>query len=133
MPGLQGVINQYCIFKVKQATVRFGYSICSNMNSIVHNLQTINATMAAAAGPAVVCGDFNTAPSGEVCELILQHWQDAAVVNGNPRNTFSFDKPHVRIDYAFLSSNARWKVTDVQVLPYHYSDHMPVLFTIELE
>ncbi|RFM27010.1 endonuclease/exonuclease/phosphatase family protein [Deminuibacter soli] len=95
-------------------------------------VQTITSTLGNAAGPAILCGDFNIAPEGNAYELMLQHWLDAAVVKGDAQNTFSFDKPHVRIDYAFLSKNAQWKVTGVEVLPYKYSDHMPVLFTIEL-
>ncbi len=76
--------------------------------------------------------DVMQALAGVAGPSILQYWQDAAVVKGNPQNTFSFDRPHVRIDYAFLLKNTHWKVTDVQVLPYSCSDHMPVLFTIEL-
>ena len=83
--------------------------------------------------PAIICGDFNTNPTGEAYRQMLQQWQDAAVVYGAPHNTFSSDKPRYRIDYAFLSKNKQWKVTRVEVLPYHFSDHMPVLVEMELD
>lgn len=92
----------------------------------------INALFGNSLTPAIVCGDFNFESTEAPYPIMLKQWKDAAVIKGDPQNTFSSDKPGKRIDYAFVSKTATWKIVDVEVFPVNYSDHMPVLFVIEL-
>ncbi|WP_153799314.1 endonuclease/exonuclease/phosphatase family protein [Foetidibacter luteolus] len=98
----------------------------------VAQVAAINKVMGSSAYPSVVCGDFNFTSGSRPYQLMAKAWFDAADVKGNPQNSFSYKKPAVRIDYAFLSKPHSWKVVDVQVIPVSYSDHMPVLFTLQL-
>ncbi len=82
--------------------------------------------------PSIVCGDFNFESTEPAYQFMLKYWVDAASIRKNPANTFSFKDPAKRIDYAFITKRGNWKITNVQVFPVNYSDHMPVLFTFEL-
>jgi endonuclease/exonuclease/phosphatase family metal-dependent hydrolase len=111
-----------------------GTHLCHQFsNNRLAQVGQINKALGNAGLPAIVCGDFNATPSDTAYGQMRQQWLDAATAGGQPQNTFSFDRPKSRIDYAFLSKNARWKVKKATVLPVGYSDHMPVLFELELE
>lgn len=93
----------------------------------------INKTFEKTKTPVILCGDLNFTPEKEPYRILSTAWDDAAVVKGDPQLTFSADDPRFRIDYAWLKKGYQWKVTDVQVLPYSYSDHKPVLITLEIQ
>jgi endonuclease/exonuclease/phosphatase family metal-dependent hydrolase len=93
----------------------------------------INTLFSNSAAPVIVCGDFNFESTAAPYQVMKKQWKDVAVIKGNPQNTFSSDKPGKRIDYAFVSKTAAWKIVDVEIFPVDYSDHMPVLFTLELK
>jgi endonuclease/exonuclease/phosphatase family metal-dependent hydrolase len=82
--------------------------------------------------PSIVCGDFNFEHSEAPYKIMMPYWKDAAEVRTIPPNTFSSDKPTKRIDYLFVTKRGNWKLINAEVIPVKYSDHMPVLFTLEL-
>lgn len=81
----------------------------------------------------VLSGDFNFSPEAEPYEILAKCFDDAAKIKGNPEYTIPFHAPEERIDYIFLSQNAKWTVKDVKVIRNNASDHMPVLVTLSLE
>ena len=83
--------------------------------------------------PAILCGDLNFTPDKEPYRILSARWDDAAVLKGNPAFTSSSDNPQRRIDYGMLKKGIIWKVIDVQVLPYTFSDHKPVLITLAIK
>lgn len=99
----------------------------------IAQVEKINQLFAQKTDPVIVCGDFNFKPGEEPYNVMEGHWLDAAERKGNPAFTFSADKPEIRIDFVWLNKNTRWRVTDVKVLPYEFSDHKPVLATIEIQ
>ncbi len=99
----------------------------------VAQTEQINKTFAESKDPVVLCGDLNFTPGKPPYIVLESAWEDAAVLKGNPENTFSSQKPFIRIDYAWLKKGFKWKVIDVQVLPFAYSDHKPVLITLEIQ
>ncbi|MEA3460665.1 MAG: endonuclease/exonuclease/phosphatase family protein [Bacteroidota bacterium] len=94
-------------------------------------------------GRVVLCGDFNLSPGSEPIALIGSKLQDAFLVSEQPPyasvatyHGFTYDDPpKERIDYVFVSN-------DLKVLRYggltdsrdrsFFSDHLPVLVTIQL-
>jgi len=83
--------------------------------------------------PVMVGGDFNIRPESEPYKRITAKMNDAAKLFGNPQLTFPYTNPRVRLDYIFLDQRTSWKVKDVKVIKADASDHMPVLFTLQLE
>jgi endonuclease/exonuclease/phosphatase family metal-dependent hydrolase len=94
-------------------------------------------------GAVVLCGDFNLPPSSASISLIQSKLHDAFQVSEQPpygsvatHHGFTYDDPpRERIDYVFVSH-------DLKVLRYggltdsrdrsFFSDHLPVLVTIQL-
>lgn len=99
----------------------------------VAQTEQINKEFSASKYPVILCGDLNFIPGKPPYVVLQSSWEDAAVLKGNPENTFSSQKPFIRIDYAWLKKGFKWKVIDMQVLPYDYSDHKPVLITLEIQ
>lgn len=83
--------------------------------------------------PVILCGDFNFEPGSEPYKIITDYFYDAAVLNGDPQDTFSAEDPQIRIDYIFLSKNHPWGVSSIKVLKHKASDHMPVVGKIVLK
>ena len=83
--------------------------------------------------PVIMGGDFNIRPNSEPYLQILNSFNDAAVMFGNPKPTSSFENPRSRIDYIFVSKNHNWVINNVEVIKVNASDHMPVLVTLELK
>jgi endonuclease/exonuclease/phosphatase family metal-dependent hydrolase len=82
--------------------------------------------------PSIVCGDFNFESSEPPYQVMLQYWKDAATLRMRPPNTFSSKDPKKRIDYAFVTKRGNWRLVNTETFPVTYSDHLPVLFTLEL-
>jgi endonuclease/exonuclease/phosphatase family metal-dependent hydrolase len=82
--------------------------------------------------PGIVCGDFNFEMSEPTYEILTKYFKDAAMVRKMIPATYSSKEPKKRIDYAFLTKRGNWKVVNAEVFPVTYSDHLPVLFTLEM-
>lgn len=82
--------------------------------------------------PSVVCGDFNFESTEPPYQQMMQYWRDAAMLRMKPPNTFSSKDPKKRIDYAFVTKRGNWRLVNAETFPVTYSDHLPVLFTLEL-
>ncbi|MEP7377581.1 MAG: endonuclease/exonuclease/phosphatase family protein [Chitinophagaceae bacterium] len=93
-----------------------------NINNIYRNLLV----------PSIVCGDFNFESNQPPYQVMLQYWKDAATLRMKPPNTFSSKDPSKRIDYAFVTKRGNWRLVNAETFPVTYSDHLPVLFTLEL-
>jgi len=83
--------------------------------------------------PVIMGGDFNIRPDSEPYKVITKCFNDAAEMKGDPKYTSSYENPHSRIDYIFVSGNYTWIIKDVEVIHTSASDHMPVLVTLELK
>lgn len=82
--------------------------------------------------PGIVCGDFNFENTEPTYEIMTNYFKDAAMVRKMVPATYSSKEPKKRIDYAFLTKRGNWKVLNAEVFPVTYSDHLPVLFTLEM-
>ncbi|MFT3903318.1 MAG: endonuclease/exonuclease/phosphatase family protein [Niabella sp.] len=77
--------------------------------------------------PVMIGGDWNFTPTSEGYHTITEQFKDAALLYGNPENTFSYDDPKYRIDFIFLSKNVPWKVKSVKLINENPSDHKALL------
>ena len=82
--------------------------------------------------PSIVCGDFNFENTEAPYKKMMNYWRDAAEIRNIPPNTFSSDNPTRRIDYLFVTKRGNWKLINAETIPVKYSDHLPVLYTLEL-
>ena len=82
--------------------------------------------------PSIVCGDFNVEMKEEPYQVMMNYWKDAAIQRQQPLYTYPTDMPSKRIDYAFLTKRGNWRVVKTETFPLKYSDHLPLMFTIEL-
>jgi len=82
--------------------------------------------------PSIVCGDFNFENTEAPYKKMMNYWRDAAEIRNIPPNTYSSDNPTKRIDYLFVTKRGNWKLINAEVIPVKYSDHLPVLYTLEL-
>lgn len=95
-------------------------------------VETINTIYRNLLVPSVVCGDFNFESTEPPYQQMLTYWKDAATLRMKPPNTFSAKDPKKRIDYAFVTKRGNWRLVNAETFPVTYSDHLPVLFTLEL-
>jgi len=110
-----------------------GTHLCHEFNeNRAAQVESINNLYRSLLVPSIVCGDFNFESSDSLYQAMLQYWRDAASVRTIPPNTFSSKEPQKRIDYAFVTKRGNWRIINAEVFPVKYSDHMPVLFTLEL-
>jgi endonuclease/exonuclease/phosphatase family metal-dependent hydrolase len=82
--------------------------------------------------PGIVCGDFNFETSEAAYEVMTRYFRDAAMIRKMVPATYSSKEPTRRIDYAFITKRGNWRVVNAEVFPVKYSDHLPVLFTLEM-
>jgi endonuclease/exonuclease/phosphatase family metal-dependent hydrolase len=94
--------------------------------------------------PVVLCGDFNLPPDAGPIVLIRETLKDASQVSElapyGPASTFHGftcdDPPGERIDYVFVSEGIRvlryGTLTDSRDRSF-YSDHLPVLVSLEFD
>ncbi|MBX3239095.1 MAG: endonuclease/exonuclease/phosphatase family protein [Chitinophagaceae bacterium] len=98
----------------------------------IAQVQKVNEQFAEKKQAAILAGDLNFKPDDAPYKELATQWIDAAA-DRNPQPTYSTDNPRIRIDYFWLSRKQNWKVIDFQVLPYEYSDHKPILLTVEIQ
>ena len=110
-----------------------GTHLCHEFNeNRLAQVESINNIYRNLLVPSVVCGDFNFESSEPPYQAMLQYWKDAATLRMKPPNTFSSKDPAKRIDYAFVTKRGNWRLVNAETFPVTYSDHLPVLFTLEL-
>lgn len=82
--------------------------------------------------PLIICGDFNDTPVSycyqQIRGALSDSWEEAG---WGPGITYNRNKFWFRIDHIFHSKH--FKTIDIKVLDeYSYSDHYPVLATVDL-
>lgn len=82
--------------------------------------------------PLIICGDFNDTPVSycyqQIRGALSDSWEEAG---WGPGITYNRNKFWFRIDHIFHSNH--FKTIDIKVLDeYNYSDHYPVLATVDL-
>ena len=82
--------------------------------------------------PVVLAGDLNFREGSAPYKVLQPGWTDAAKAFGSPRHTIPADNPRARIDYIWLSNNAKWEISAVEVPSVQHSDHMPVVAKVLL-
>ncbi|UGU17500.1 endonuclease/exonuclease/phosphatase family protein [Sinomicrobium kalidii] len=82
--------------------------------------------------PAVLAGDLNFREGSAPYKVLEPHWTDSALEYGSPEFTIPADAPRSRIDYIWLSKNARWDITAAEVPRADHSDHLPVVIKVKL-
>lgn len=81
--------------------------------------------------PVLLCGDFNDTPQSNAYQTISKNLTDSFRSRGKGiGTTYAGSLPALRIDYIMLSSQL--KVRQHEVLEWDYSDHFPILATLEL-
>lgn len=81
--------------------------------------------------PAIVCGDFNDTPVSYVYRQMRNGLNDAFVESGKGfGGTYNGKLPSFRIDFIF--HDKRFQSYDFKKLDVNYSDHFPIITTIDL-
>lgn len=80
--------------------------------------------------PTVVTGDFNFTSDEKGYDVLSEDFKDAALIQGNPQNTYSSKDAKIRIDYFWLGNKTEWEIISVEVLDVAYSDHKPLLVKV---
>ncbi len=104
------------------------------------NLAETLPYVGAYAGPALMVGDFNQVPDGELWgPLAAAGWTDtwAALRPGDAGPTFESDRPFMRIDYAWANSELAGRLQGIEVLArdengVRLSDHAGLMVTLDL-
>lgn len=93
-------------------------------------LATACAVLAAAGGPGLLMGDFNTQPDGSPLSVVARAGlRDAwAAAGSGPGYTMPSREPRVRIDYIFVT--AEIDIRSVRVVPTDASDHCALVADI---
>jgi endonuclease/exonuclease/phosphatase family metal-dependent hydrolase len=92
---------------------------------------------ARAAGPVVVCGDFNSPAGGGVHGMFREALADAqlAVPIVGTRRTFATTFPFVCLDYVFVSPDLQVKAVEIPRTPLTRaaSEHFPLIVDLEFK
>ncbi len=82
--------------------------------------------------PVMMTGDFNDVPMSYLYRLVTKEYNDAFSDHGlGFGKTHNTKIPILRIDYAFYTDEIQ--VLDQDLIHVNYSDHFPLVTTIELE
>lgn len=82
--------------------------------------------------PVIVCGDFNDTPVSYVYRTMRGKLKDAFVESGSGFGaTYNGRLPSLRIDYIF--HDPAFKSWNFETLPLPYSDHHPIMTTLDLK
>ena len=76
----------------------------------------------------ILMGDFNLTPDSPILAPIFEKMQDAATQIKGEKFSYPSDKPRVKIDYIFVSPDA--KVEDADIPALVASDHRPHVATV---
>jgi endonuclease/exonuclease/phosphatase family metal-dependent hydrolase len=80
--------------------------------------------------PTVVTGDLNFTSEENGYNVLSEDFKDAALIQGNPQNTYSSIDAKIRIDYFWLGNKTDWEIISVEVLDVAFSDHKPLLVKV---
>ena len=98
-------------------------------------VKAINNIFSGQNSAAILAGDLNFEPSSKEYDRLSYQWLDAGLKSSSgqqPADTFPSQNPTKRIDYVWLSNNARWKVLSYKTPDVTFSDHRPVVAKIVL-
>ncbi len=90
---------------------------------------------AAAHGPLIVCGDFNSPPGRRVHGMLAARLRDAQrEANGKHRSTFATTFPFICLDHIFVSAEVKVLSAEVPRTPLTRaaSDHYPLIVEVEI-
>ncbi|MBN3583643.1 endonuclease/exonuclease/phosphatase family protein [Algoriphagus aestuarii] len=82
--------------------------------------------------PTIWAGDLNFKPDSKAYQGIKGIWKDAGASPTAYTPTYGSMEDGARIDYVWFDSN-KFTLVDYQVLNVPYSDHYPVLVTLQLK
>lgn len=93
------------------------------------NVEQIFAAAAGHAGrPILLCGDFNDTPGSRTHTRLKERFADAWELAGQgDGHSYPADQPRKRIDYIWLSPDARFKPVRAWIPSTDASDHRPVV------
>ena len=75
-------------------------------------------------------GDFNMEPDNPILNPIRERMVDTAKYFAEPKLSFPSDKPEIKIDYIFVSSDI--EVIDADIPAIVAADHRPHTATVKL-
>ena len=78
----------------------------------------------------IVMGDFNMEPDNPILNPIRERMVDTAKYFAEPKLSFPSDKPEIKIDYIFVSSDI--EVIDADIPAIVAADHRPHTATVKL-
>ena len=97
----------------------------------VSAVETVVSEIKKAEKPVILCGDFNMTPENPILSPIFDTLCDTAKTMEEPKLSFPSDKPEIKIDYIFVSSEFSIKSADIPgVLA---SDHRPHIADLSLD
>lgn len=92
--------------------------------------KVINELAASGDSPAVLAGDLNAVPDGEVLRAFGGRWENSTA---EPLPTIPAGEPSRQIDYVLFRPAGRWRVVETKVIDEPIaSDHRPLLAVLEL-
>ncbi len=94
-------------------------------------VRTVLDLLAKQTKPVIFCGDLNSTPDDPIMSPIFSAFDDTANASPEPILTFPSDKPEVKIDYIFVSSN--FKTLSAFSPAVMASDHRPYIAELSLE
>lgn len=99
-----------------------------NAGSRITQAKQITDIFKASKYPAILLGDMNADPNSKEVAILLESFQDT-----QPSNflTYPAVKPEKKIDYIFVDLSQKIIITEKEVIPVQYSDHLPIISTIE--
>ena len=127
--GYNGYYETRCVLKaeleggVTVLVSHFGLNPDEQENAV----QTVMASLAHK--KCILMGDFNMKPENPILAPIFKAMKDTAEVFDGEKLSFPSDKPDRKIDYIFVSSDA--KVLEADIPAIVASDHRPHIATVE--
>lgn len=129
-PKAEGRVEPRCILKASLAggitvlVTHFGLTP-EERESAVRTVLSVKAEK-----KCILMGDFNTPPDSAVLEPIRSCMKDAADAFESEKLSFRSDKPHVKIDYIFVTPDVEVITADIPAVVA--SDHRPHIACVEL-
>ena len=127
--GYNGYYETRCVLK---AELEGGFTVLVshfglNPDEAENAVRTVMASLADE--KCILMGDFNMKPEDPILAPIFKAMKDTAEVFDGERLSFPSDKPDRKIDYIFVSSDA--KIIEADIPAIVASDHRPHTATVE--
>lgn len=91
-------------------------------------VKVINDDLLKRNGPIILCGDFNAKPDSKEIAEGMKDWIQTTSMD----YTIPAKAPTSKIDYIFCYPSHEWKVISNETPKVQFSDHLPVVSTLEL-